>query len=174
MRSRKTVSPETFAQFITFSCYRRRRLLDPDPCKRIVIGVLGSQLKTYGGHCAGFVVMPNHVHAIVWFKDPAADLGTFMDKWKEHSSRQIYRCIERTFPAYRKALPEDRRVWQHRYYDFNLQTEKKLGEKMSYMHDNPVRAGLVAQSIDWPWSSARYWFLRKPVGLPIRRPFEQP
>lgn len=173
MPSRKTVSPETFAHFVTFSCYKRRRLLTPDPCKRIAIGVLGSQLKTYGGYCAGFVIMPNHVHAVIWF-DNDGKLTLFMDKWKELSSRQIYRCFERNFPAYLNSMPPDRHVWQRKCYDFDIQSEKKLGEKMRYMHDNPVRAGLATESTDWLWSSARYWFLRKPVGLALHMPFQKP
>jgi hypothetical protein len=32
------------------------------------------------------------------------------------------------------------RVWQRRYYDFNVWREKKTQEKLDYMHNNPVRA----------------------------------
>jgi putative transposase len=53
------------AHFITFSCYRRRRLLDHDRAKRVVLGVLNSQLECRQAACIGFVVMPDHVHAIV-------------------------------------------------------------------------------------------------------------
>ena len=55
------------AHFVTFSCYRRRRLLDHDRAKRILLGVLNSQLASRDATCVGFVVMPDHVHAIVWF-----------------------------------------------------------------------------------------------------------
>jgi putative transposase len=59
-------------------------------------------------------------------------------------------------------------VWQRRYYDFNIFTEAKLDEKLEYMHMNPVRAGLVEKAIDWPWSSARFYLLGRPVGVPVR------
>ncbi|MFH0939654.1 MAG: hypothetical protein V1899_10305 [Planctomycetota bacterium] len=42
--------------YVTFSCYKRRRLLNPDVCKRIVIGTLGSQLTRQNGICVGFVI----------------------------------------------------------------------------------------------------------------------
>ena len=30
-------------------------------------------------------------------------------------------------------------------------------EIVNYMHNNPVRRGLVANALDWEWSSAREW-----------------
>ena len=61
MSERKIYDDEQHAQFITFSCYKRRKLLETDQAKRIVIGTLGSQLKTHDGLCVGFVIMPEHV-----------------------------------------------------------------------------------------------------------------
>ncbi len=43
--------------------------------------------------------------------------------------------------------------WQRRYYDFNVWSSAKLGEKLDYLHNNPVRRGLVQRPEDWPWSS---------------------
>ena len=40
-------------------------------------------------------------------------------------------------------------VWQARYYDFNVYSEKKMLEKLTYMHQNPVKQGLVARAVDW-------------------------
>jgi len=34
---------QPYTHFVTFSCYKRRRLLDNDPVRRIVLGVLDSQ-----------------------------------------------------------------------------------------------------------------------------------
>jgi hypothetical protein len=65
--------------------------------------------------------------------------------------------------------PEDP-LWQVRYYGFNIYSERKLREKVEYMHNHPVRAGLVREQTDWPWSSARFWSFGKSVGLPISWP----
>ncbi|MGC1365751.1 MAG: hypothetical protein WA829_08655, partial [Candidatus Acidiferrum sp.] len=43
--------------------------------------------------------------------------------------------------------------WQRRFYDFNVWSEKKLKEKLEYMHANPVQRKLVEYAKDWPWSS---------------------
>jgi hypothetical protein len=36
-----------------------------------------------------------------------------------------------------------------------LRTVKEYGETVAYIHQNPVRAGLVERAEDWPWSSVR-------------------
>ena len=50
---------------------------------------------------------------------------------------------------------EQPHVWQRRFYDFNVWSERKRVEKLRYMHRNPVKDGLVAEPEDWEWSSYR-------------------
>jgi len=40
----------------------------------------------------------------------------------------------------------------------NIWSEKKRLEKLTYMHHNPVKRGLVAEPGDWPWWSWRYYY----------------
>src|SRR5437868_14691916 len=40
-------------------------------------------------------------------------------------------------------------LWQARFYDFNVWTEKKRTEKLRYIHRNPVRRGLVLSPEQW-------------------------
>ncbi len=51
------------------------------------------------------------------------------------------------------------RVWQRRFYDFNVWSESKRLEKLQYMHGNPVKRRLVENPADWPWSSWRFYHL---------------
>jgi hypothetical protein len=51
----------------------------------------------------------------------------------------------------------ERPFWQARYYDFNVHSEEKPGEKLSYMHRNPVKRGLVPRPEYWPWSSYQHY-----------------
>src|SRR6185312_27361 len=46
-------------------------------------------------------------------------------------------------------------VWQKRFYDFNVWTERKRVEKLRYMHRNPVKRGLVKNPEQRRWSSFR-------------------
>ncbi len=52
-----------------------------------------------------------------------------------------------------RALDSQDHIWQRRFYDFVVFTEKKRVEKLRYMHRNPVKRGLVLEPQQWPWSS---------------------
>ena len=67
MVKRRVFDNEKQVHFVTFSCYKRRTFLQQDRAKRIVIGQLGSRLANCDGLCTGFVIIPDHVHALVWF-----------------------------------------------------------------------------------------------------------
>jgi len=41
------------------------------------------------------------------------------------------------------------RIWQPRFYDFNVRTEGKRMEKLRYMHSNPVKRELVSAPEQW-------------------------
>jgi putative transposase len=165
MAKRRIYDDQRHAYFVTYSCYRRRRLLDDDGAKRIVLGTLNAQLTRLAGKCVGFVVMPNHVHAIVWFAN-RGHLSEFMKQWKRTSSLRIRRLLEATLTRYRKAIG-DSPVWQAKYYAFNIYSDRKLAEKLRYMHQNPVRAGFVRHPCDWKWSSARHYEQGRSVGVPV-------
>jgi hypothetical protein len=44
-------------------------------------------------------------------------------------------------------------LWQPRFFDRALRTVKAYGEKVEYLHLNPVKAGLADRPQDWRWSS---------------------
>src|SRR3954464_824099 len=99
MVTKRVYDREGHAHFVTFSCFRRRRLLDHDRAKRIVLGVLNSQLASHRGRCVGFVVMPDHVHAFVRFPEPD-QLSHFMTPWKQLSSVRIKEFLRKELPGY--------------------------------------------------------------------------
>ena len=163
---RRIVDDELYAHFVTFSCDRRRKLLDQDQPKRIVLGTLNHQLNSLNAKCVGFVVMPDHVHAIVWLP-VTGQLTRFMHGWKRMSSFRIRHWYRENCPDYFDGFGEGDRFWQPKYYSFEIYATAKLEEKLTYMHLNPSRAGLVERAIDWRWSSARWYHDRTTVGVPI-------
>jgi putative transposase len=158
---------ELYAHFVTFSCYKRRRLLDHDRAKRIVLGVLHSQIEKQDARCVGFVIMPDHVHAVIWFPQPH-QLAIFMKQWKQRSSYSLKKSHFSHVSQYSEHLENGEPVWQRKYYALQIENVAKLEEKLSYMHRNPVRAGLVQTSADWKFSSARWYEGGDDVGIPIR------
>jgi hypothetical protein len=53
-------------------------------------------------------------------------------------------------------------VWMPRFDDVIIASERVFLDKLNYMHENPIRAGLVSEATDWSWSSARFWYLDEP------------
>ena len=141
-------------------------MLDDKQAKGIVIHFLSVQLKNQRGSCIGFVVMPDHVHALIHF-DEQGQLSIFMSQWKRRSSIELKRLYRGDLISYGQMIDLNGRMWQAKYYVFNVFSEKKAMEKLDYMHGNPVKAGLVDEPVDWPYSSARWYFLRKSVGVEI-------
>jgi putative transposase len=116
----------------------------------------------------GYVVMPEHVHLL--FSEPErGDPSVVMKVLKQSFARQLLnRCRAGVDPRqsslWKIPLTEGH-VWQHRFYDFVVFTEKKRVEKLRYMHRNPVVRGLVLAPEQWNWSSYRHYALgeRGPV-----------
>jgi len=134
----KRYQTEGDGHFITFSCYHRLPFLDNDPARICFEKTLEEVRKRHRFYLYGYVLMPEHVHLLL--SEPRIhSLDTTLSVLKRETSR---------------LLKEDKKqFWQLRYYDFNVFTEKKLVEKLRYIHRNPVTRGLVEKPEDWPWSS---------------------
>src|SRR3954453_2041823 len=76
MAERRIADDELFVHFLTFSCDHRRRLRAHDQPKRMVLGVLRERLARQEATCLGFVIMPDHVHALVWFPRTVPPAGS--------------------------------------------------------------------------------------------------
>jgi putative transposase len=167
MSKRRIFDAEHHAQFVTFSCFRRRRLLDHSGLRDDFVTITAEKLREHQGICSGFAVMPNHIHAILWF-DAIGSLTPFMKSWKQTTSIRLKRVLRGVAPHYASTIPPSEPFWQPKYYPFNLFTARKALEKLEYMHLNPVRAGLVSRATDWPWSSAAYYESGADVGIPLQ------
>jgi putative transposase len=113
--------------------------------------------------------MPDHVHAIIHFQK-AQLLSIFMNQWKRRSSIQLKKLFRTHSVQYGLKIDLDGPMWQPKYYVFNIYSESKIREKLTYMHANPVRASLVSRAENWMFSSARWYLLGKSVGVPIASP----
>jgi putative transposase len=56
--------------FVASSVFKTRSLLDLDQPKRTALGVLNHLRETMSARCVGFVVTPDHVHALLWLPGP--------------------------------------------------------------------------------------------------------
>jgi REP element-mobilizing transposase RayT len=111
----------------------------------------------------GHVIMPDHVHLILWPFGPAT-VSEIMRDYKKFTSTRIIRQAEveqlkAWTAAFERAGRETGRsrnkVWQDSYWDVNIYSEHYLRQKLNYLHRNPVRAGLVENPEDYYYSSYR-------------------
>jgi putative transposase len=95
-----------------------------------------------------WVVMPNHVHVLI---EPMAGnaLVDIVQSWKSYTAKIILQNIA----GQRPALPVKTRLWQAAYWDRFIRNERHYHATVDYIHQNPLKAGLVAKAEDWPWSS---------------------
>jgi putative transposase len=155
-----------YLHFITFSCYRRLPLLGPARRRDLLLRTLEQVRRRYSFVVVGYVAMPEHVHLLL-SEPERGNPGAVVQVLKQRFARVVLRELRRTKVAEQGLLwtepGSDAHVWQARFYDFVVYTKKKREEKLHYMHQNPVRRGLVLTPEQWPWSSARD-YLRDEAG----------
>jgi putative transposase len=98
----------------------------------------------FGLSCLGYVLMPDHLHALVLQHDEGLLVPKLMEGFKSVSSRSL--TIDH-FP--------ERKLWSD---DVPVPGSDAVKTKLEYMHFNPVKRGLAATVQDYTWSSACDWF----------------
>jgi REP element-mobilizing transposase RayT len=140
------VKPSSFF-FITICCRpRRRNQLCPSGTADRLLENAAFYHERFRWQCLVFLLMPDHLHAILAF--PASPgMASTVKAWKSYQARSI--GID----------------WQSGFFDHRLRDRFSLDEKLCYVLQNPVRAGLVAKPEDWP-------FVFRPADRPIWQGFE--
>lgn len=150
------------ARFVTFSCYHRYRLLRSEDSIGPFLEELESARRAHRFHVLGYVVMPDHVHLVIYPHGKLA-VGRVIGEIKRRSAfRIISSWKEQNQPILgrvevSRSGKTGHAFWQPRGYDHNCRTPETVREKINYCHMNPVRARLVAEPRDWPWSSYRWY-----------------
>ena len=149
--------------FITYSCYRRQPLLGTPRRRDLLLTVLEQVRLRYQFVVVGYVVMPEHIHLLI-SEPQEKDPSTMMQALKLGFARRVLAETKRKRNPAQSALFEHapQHIWQKRFYDFNIWTNRKRIEKLRYMNRNPVKRGLVASPELWKWSSFRAYALGEP------------
>ena len=149
--------------------------------RKIIVDSLKHCQKEKGLRIHAYVIMSNHIHFLLSRTETGSLLSDILRDFKKYTSKQIIETI--------KVIPESRREWMlaifskaglhnsnNKNYQFwqqdnhpvSIETMKFLIQKINYIHENPVRAGLVFSAEEYPFSSAvAYAGLRFDSVLPI-------
>jgi putative transposase len=143
----QSTAPSTY--FITFSCNGRRHWLSDPVARDALMQLLRDDCDRDLIALHAWVIMTNHVHLLA--------TGALLSALPWAGSVKK-RFAQRSRPTIHRHLPPDAvrgpfwlpgggypyRVWSHHKYS----------EKVSYIHENPVRSALCARMSQWRWSSA--------------------
>ncbi len=108
---------------------------------RTLLDLLHENARKFDVAIHAYVLMNNHFHL----------LGT---PQTTEGLPQMMQAVGRRYVRYfNDAQQRSGTLWEGRYKSTLIQAEHYLLACMAYMDLNPVRAGLVAQPQDYPWSS---------------------
>ncbi len=149
-----------YSHFITTSCHQRKPLLASAQSRDLLLEVIEQVRRRYYFVVVGYVIMPEHIHLLLT-EPERGNPSKVMQAIKQGFARRLLiklRASDQpgTGNSWNTVL-DDGHFWQARFYDFVVFTEKKRVEKLRYMHNNPVKRGLVPEPEQWEWSSYRHY-----------------
>jgi putative transposase len=125
-----------------------------------------------GLHLHAYVIMSNHIHLVVSVDD-GFTVSDFIRDCKKFTSTRILDAIENSgiesrrdwmlhqFKYYaslhtrnEKYHPDSYREWEQDNHPIELESPAFTQQKIDYIHQNPVAAGLVYRAEDYIYSSA--------------------
>lgn len=141
MKPTRALNPHG-AYFVSFSTWHRRRLFVVESYVRLFLKTLYGYRRQGRFELHAFVVMPEHVHLLL---TPAPGVT-------------LERSIQLIKGGYSHALGVElgrkSEVWQRGFTDHRIRDAADCDMHRSYIHDNPVKRGIVSEASEYRYSSA--------------------
>ena len=128
-------------QHIVQRGHNRQPTFFADADYRRYLATLGAAAKTHACDVHAYVLMPNHIHLLVTPRKPAG------------VSRLMQSLAGRYAQYVNAAHGRSGTLWEGRYKASLVDSERYLLACYRYIEANPVRAGMVGDPGDYPWSS---------------------
>lgn len=165
-RNYKFHNPEGL-YFVSFAVVEWLDVFTRNEYKNILVDSLIYCQKQKGMELVAWCIMTNHVHLIfrsIKGEKPEQLLGDF----KRFTSKAVVKAIQENPRESRKEIllrqfkksankssnVKDYQFWRHDNKPIELWSNKVIQEKIDYIHNNPVEAGLVFKPEDYVYSSA--------------------
>jgi len=154
------------SHFITFSVIEWIDVFSRECYKEILVDSIKFSIANKGLIVHAWVIMPNHVHMIVSAMQGHDLMGIIRDI-KKFTSRKITEAIKENVQESRKqwmlwlfksaaaknSNNNDYQFWQQDNHPIELITKEMIDQRLNYLHENPVKAGLVWEPADYKYSS---------------------
>ena len=161
------ISKDSPVYYLTSVANNRLPVFQTDKLKNLMCDALSEARQSAQILIFAYVIMPDHLHALIGSERKPSQVLRYINGISGH--RIINFLKENGFESSLQKLKREDGARQHKYslWDHHpnlklITTENGLMEKANYIHQNPVRAGLVERAEDYRWSSIRCW-LRKPL-----------
>jgi REP element-mobilizing transposase RayT len=165
------ITDQNAIHFITFSVIQWVDALSRPQYKDIIVESLIYCQKEKGLNIHAWVIMSNHVHLICSAKEPFL-LSDILRDFKKYTSAQLLKTIEDNTQESRKSWMlwifkkagnhnkrnEHYQFWQHDNHPIECSTSDILETRMKYLHENPVKAGIVYHEEEYVYSSATDYY----------------
>ena len=157
-----TISKDNPCLFITAVAKNRLPVFQTDAIKLITCKAIDEARTSCGFLLFAYVIMPDHFHVLT---DQPRAPSTVLQFIKGIVSRRVLGYLrEMKYESSLKKLEHDNwkrnhrySLWQHDSDVFSITSESTFMQKVNYIHQNPVRAGLVERVEDYRWSGGRVW-----------------
>ena len=118
-----------------------------------------------GLELVAYVIMSNHIHLMA--RSVVGDLSGFIRDFKNHTSREFFKVINGNTESRKdwmmmvfqyhgkQKIDQVNQIWTHENHAELIYSQKFIEQKIEYIHQNPVRAGIVTTPVDYLYSSAR-------------------
>ena len=144
--------------YVTGNVINRIRVFENPRCCKGFLEVCGELVRTWPAKLIVYVVMPDHFHLIVNPRD--GDIQGFSGALKSLGAKKLIeltggRMFLLKVPAKDGSLHQ---VWQESFKAFPLWSAWMINQKINYIHNNPLKAGLVRSAKEYIWSSFRAFY----------------
>lgn len=157
-----TISRDTPSLYLTAVAKDRLPVFRTDEIKRVTCAALNEARKSGGFSIFAYVIMPDHLHAITDCPSKPSTIlryinGIISRRVIDHLKERGHNTSLQKLRHETKARGYRYSLWEHHNNALSIFSESRFMQKVNYIHQNPVRAGLVARAEDYRWSSARIW-----------------
>lgn len=148
-------------EFMTATCLEWRKLIESEAEKEIIIDSLRYMTAKEWVHILGFVLMSNHFH-LIWQMIGDHKRMNVQRDFMKYTGQRILDRLKENAPLAAEGLRVDAsdrkyQVWERNSLGIPLTEERFLVQKLNYIHNNPVKAGLCEYPEDYKYSSARFY-----------------
>ena len=153
--------------YFTFQIVKWVDVFTRNEYKQIIVNSFDYCRRRKGLELYAYVIMTNHIHLIARAKEPF-QLSDIICDFKKFTANQLLPLLQQPqeshsdwmmkrfeFAAREHQRNSHYQLWTHENHAIELFTQKVTQQKLDYIHNNPVRAGIVEKPEDYLYSSAR-------------------